>query len=399
MKCDSLFQTRVSRNPDLARLAEKGYAIDVDGGYLVVRDIPYLGPEGALRIGAIVTKLVFVDQDRVRQEDHQIFFAGSHPHNIDGSAIRNLGGGGCTLTLSKAFEDVVVERSFSNKPVPPDVFADFFEKIESYVGIISGPAMHAHGATPYTFRRFIDVPSDSPFKLQDTLTSRAEIAELGDKFRDEVVALIGLGGTGAYLLDYLVKTPAKEIRGFDVDDFHVHNAFRSPGHLALEELGRKKADVYATRYENFRHGLRLTAKAIDETSLAELDGVTFAFVCVDKGSSRSRIFDLLIAKAIPFIDAGMGLQRAADGSLKGMMRLTYYPAHDAARIRAMNLAEMVDPPDGIYRTNIQIAELNAMNASLAMIRYKQLRGFYSAQEAYNHLLLDIVDLKTVGSQL
>ena len=259
--------------------------------------------------------------------------------------------------------------------------------------------MHVHGATPYTFRRFTEVPPDSPFKLQDTLTSRAEIADLSEKFRDEVVAQIGLGGSGAYLLDYLVKTPVKEIRAFDLDDFHVHNAFRSPGSLALKELGQKKASVYAGRYENFRHGLRVMSKSIDETSHAELEGVTFAFVCVDKGSSRSANLDLLISKSIPFIDVGMGLQRAADASLKGMMRLTYYPPQDAERIRAMNLAEMIDPPEGIYRTNVQIAELNAMNASLAMIRYKQLRGFYSTEEAYYHLLFDLTDLKMVGSQL
>ena len=51
--------------------------------------------------------------------------------------------------------------------------------------------------------------------FQDTLTSRAEITDLSAKFKDDVVAVIGLGGTGAYVLDFLVKTPVKEIRAFD----------------------------------------------------------------------------------------------------------------------------------------------------------------------------------------
>jgi hypothetical protein len=38
------------------------------------------------------------------------------------------------------------------------------------------------------------------FKFQDTLTSRAEIGDLSALFKDDVVALIGLGGTGAYVL-------------------------------------------------------------------------------------------------------------------------------------------------------------------------------------------------------
>jgi hypothetical protein len=34
----------------------------------------------------------------------------------------------------------------------------------------------------------------------------------------------------------------------------------------------------------------------------------------------------------------------------------------------------VDDPDDIYRKSVQIAELNALNACLAVIRYKQVRG-------------------------
>ena len=62
------------------------------------------------------TKLVFVDEERVIQDDHQIFFAGSVPHNLDGKPIPNLGGGPTQLVLSDASKDIVVQRSFSNKP-------------------------------------------------------------------------------------------------------------------------------------------------------------------------------------------------------------------------------------------------------------------------------------------
>ena len=127
-----------------------------------------------------------------------------------------------------------------------------------------------------------------------------------------------------------------------------------------------------------------------------MDGVTFAFVCVDKGSSRAGIFDLLIAKRIPFIDVGMGLDRKP-GPLSGMVRMTYYPSESGALIRDKRLAEMVDDPEDIYRTNVQIAELNALNASLAIIKYKQIRGFYHADGAPDHLLLGIDDLHLAGT--
>lgn len=389
-----MFQKLVSHNDDIRRLVEKGYAVGFDSNYLIIRDIPYLDGERRLHVGAIVTKLVFTDQVHVVQEDHQIFFAGAHPHNVDGSPIANLGGGPTPLALSPAAADVVVQRQFSNKPIVNGKkvgFDDFFAKIESYVGIISGPAMALHGGDPYTFRTVEAVAEDSVFKIHDTLTSRAEITELSAKLRDDVVAVIGLGGTGAYLLDFLVKTPVKGVRGFDLDPFHVHNAFRSPGRLDEAEFGRSKAEVYQARYENFRHGLTLKPLFVDETC-TDLDGVTFAFVCVDKGPSRAAIFDLLMAKKIPFIDVGMGLSRKT-GRLNGMARTTYYSADDALKVKAEGLSELSERPENLYRTNIQIAELNALNAALAIIKFKQLRGFYAEKAPNYQILFEVVDLK------
>ena len=160
--------------------------------------------------------------------------------------------------------------------------------------------------------------------------------------------------------------------------------------------GKPKADVYAGRYDNFRHGLKVERKFIDAACGADLEGVTFAFVCVDKGSSRAAIFDLLISKGIPFIDVGMGLNREERSCER----------HDAYHVllgrerpqgcETKRLAEMSDHPDDIYRTNIQISEINALNACLAVIRFKQLRGFYFEEIPYYHLLLEIGDLKIVG---
>ncbi|RYE59878.1 MAG: ThiF family adenylyltransferase, partial [Oxalobacteraceae bacterium] len=237
--------------------------------------------------------------------------------------------------------------------------------------------------------------SDPIFKFQDTMTSRAQIGDLNAGFAGERVAIIGLGGTGAYLLDMLARTPVSEVLAFDADVYHVHTAFRSPGRLDPSELGQSKADVYAARYDNFRHGLSIRTAHIDADTAHLLDGVTFAFVCVDKGSSRSGIFDVLIERGIPFIDVGMGLNRK-HGALDGMMRATLFGVEDAIQMRERGLAETADTPDGLYRANIQIGELNALNACLALIRYKQIRGFYRDTEGLKHLLFGINDMHLVG---
>lgn len=392
-----MFQKLVSHNEDLERLVKKGFAVGFDVGFLIIRHIPYLDEQKQLNWGAIVAKLVDIDGAKVQQDDHQIFFDGSAPHNIDGTPVQNLGGGECTLPLSAEITDVVVRRSFSNKPKPADRYDDFYHKIETYVGFISGPAMHVHGVDPYTFRTIETFP-DSVFNFHDTLTSRAGIGDLSQKFADDVIAIIGLGGTGSYLLDFLVKTPVREIRAFDNDDYHVHNAFRSPGRLLDPgELAQKKAKVYQNRYENFRKGLNVQTKFIDSSSEAELDGVTFAFVCVDKGSSRSGIFDLLITRKIPFIDVGLGLDRN-HGSINGMARVTYYSTDDAEKVKQENRAELNDRPDDIYQENIQISELNALNASLAVVKFKQVRGFYYENPVEYHRLFEVCDRMVVGAE-
>jgi hypothetical protein len=389
-----VFHELVSHNDDIRRLVEKGYAVGFDSGYLVVRDIPYLEAERRLKTGAIVTKLTPIDKYRfAKPDDHQIFFCGSPPHQMDGSAIANLGGGPVQVALAGA--DLKVERSFSNKP--PEGFANFFDKIESYVRIICGPAIEVHGVTPLTFKVEKDVVGQTVFKFWDSLTSRAAIGDLSAKFKDEVIAIIGLGGTGSYILDFMVKTPVREIRAFDLDRYHIHNAFRSPGRLDEHELGLTKAEVYRSRYDNFRHGLTIEARFLDDTSGDALEGVTFAFVAVDKGSSRAGIFDLLIAKKIPFIDVGMGLNRTEAG-LGGMLRATYYPVESAAELKAKGLAELVDHPDDEYNSNIQIGELNALNAAYAVAKYKKLIGFYVDDGAHN-TIIKLENLKCFGEML
>mgnify|MGYP003624853911 FL=1 len=377
-----------NHNSDIKQLLDKGYALRFDSNHLVVRDIPYLNADAELCWGAFVAKLVFVDNIRVQQDNHQVYFAGSLPHGLDGNPIPNLGNCGATLLLEKL--DTVVQRQFSNKP--PNGFSSLFEKIEHYLALISGPAMTGHDADPFTFNVDPDVVEDSVFKFRDTLTSRAEIGDLSCLLNNEVVAVIGLGGTGSYILDFLVKSPVKEIRGFDADKYYVHNAFRSPGKLDGDELGKPKSVVYSDRYSGFRHGLSLKEIYIDSSTRAELDAVTFAFVCVDKGSARKEVFDLLIELQIPFIDVGMGLDRKR-GPINGMLRATTYEVDQAENVRNKELAEMADHPDDEYRSQIQISELNALNACLAVIHFKQLKGFYVDEHAPYNLLLDVGQLK------
>ncbi len=395
MACASALQTLASHNQDIQRLLEKGYALAVDNGYLVIRDIPYLDGQRALHRGAIVTKLVFTTEDKVIQENHQVFFAGSSPCQVDGARIPYMGDRPAVLTLSNACADVKVERSFSNKPNGGDKkFPDFFEKVESYMAIICGPAMTAYDVTPYTFRSVDKIAEDSVFYFHDTLTARAEIGDLAQRLGSDVVAIIGLGGTGSYVADFMAKSPIAELRLFDPDAFYVHNAFRSPGRLERKELDKKKVSVYEERYREFRRGVKGYPVKVYSDTAEGFEGVTFAFVCVDDGPARAGIVELLTRLGIAFIDVGMGLRRKNQGPIGGMLRTTYYSAEKTPERHAKNLAPLTEAVDREYRAQIQIGELNALNAALAVLKYKQVRGFYAQEsgEIY-HSLFDIIDLR------
>lgn len=183
-----MFHRLVSRNDDLKRLVDRGYAVAFDSGHLVVRDIPYLDQDQNLQWGAIITVLNFIDETLVTQVNHQVFFAGGAPHNLDGTQLMNFGISPANVSLSPACSDVVVKLSFSNCPSATKKWADFFHKIEGYVVQISGPAIDKYGVTPYSFRSVREGGEDSIFKFQDTLTSRAEITGLRSKLEEEVVA-------------------------------------------------------------------------------------------------------------------------------------------------------------------------------------------------------------------
>ncbi|ELO1777440.1 ThiF family adenylyltransferase [Vibrio fluvialis] len=392
-----MFQKLVSHNSDLKRLIEKGYAVAFDStNHLVFRDIPYLDANGDLQIGAIVAKLKFINNDRFEQNNHQIYFAGEMPYGLDGKQLPNLANRPDSITLSPLNSDVVVQRSFSNKPKRAGKYTDHFHKIETYIAMISGPAMTKFNVTPYTFRVCEQSLDDPIFKFRDTLTSRANLNDLSEKLSNEVVAIIGLGGTGSYVLDFIIKTPVREVRGYDGDFYHVHNSYRSPGRLDESDLGQLKSTVFRERYQNFRHGLSIKNMYIDASTSEELQGVTFAFVCVDNGDSRKEIFDVLVEREIPFIDVGLGLKRSVNESLTGMMRTTYFSKENAEKVRSKKCANESEDPNNLYKANVQISELNALNACLAVLRYKQLKGFYYSNSDFFDIRFNISSFLMVG---
>jgi hypothetical protein len=219
-------------------------------------------------------------------------------------------------------------------------------------------------------------------------TTRAGIGAATAKLLVDKVAIIGLGGTGSYILDLLAKTPVGEIHLFDGDEFELHNAFRAPGAPAKENLTKpKKVDWFGAMYDRMRKGIVRHPYHVTAEQLAELRGMQFAFLAIDDPKAKKAIVDYLLIEKIPFIDVGMDISLDCDVSLRGQVRVTIgTPIVNAHIEQVISFAD--GPENNVYR-NIQVADLNMLNAALAVIRWKKWLGFYGDDANEYHSLYNV----------
>jgi hypothetical protein len=96
---------------------------------------------------------------------------------------------------------------------------------------------------------------------------------------------------------------------------------------------------------------------------------------MDQGATKRAVVDRLVAIGIPFVDVGMGVI-LNNGRLAGIVRVTASTPETRDRATPHISFSDEDGEANQYATNIQIAELNAFNAALAVIRWKKMFGLY-----------------------
>jgi hypothetical protein len=90
---------------------------------------------------------------------------------------------------------------------------------------------------------------------------------------------------------------------------------------------------------------------------------------------------------MPFVDCGMGLNRSTVG-LSGFVRITGVErkAYDD-NVGTVRLP-VENTKDDEYRKQAQITELNALNAAMAVIRFKQHFGLYDREHTATSYIFD-----------
>lgn len=369
-----------SLNPDLKRLRDEGYFVQIQGGQLIMREVPYVTAQREIKRGTLISSLCLAGDRTQKPEPHTVHFDGEYPCHADGTPIQQIGAGTEQLDLGGGMR---AYHRFSSKP-GPDGYPDYYEKMSRYATILAGAAAGIDpSVTPRVYRQ-PDAEEDCVFNYVETASGRAGIRALTDYLASERVAIIGLGGTGSYVLDQVAKTPAREIRLIDGDEFLQHNAFRAPGAPSIEGLREtpKKVHYFADIYSKMHRHIVPHAVPLREDTAHLLDGITFAFLCLDKGKAKRIAMQRLEEAGIPFVDVGMGLE-LVDGSLGGILRVT--ASIPGNRDHARKRISLEDgEADNVYASNIQVADLNMLNAAYAVIKWKKLRGFYRDLERELH---------------
>jgi|SRR5690554_1884068 len=378
-------QQLISLNQDLKRLRDEGYHIEVHGGHLIVRHIPYVNSKREVKMGALVSTLCLSGNKTLKPDTHVMLFAGEQPCNKNGKVIQGIAH---TNANQRIKDDVVVQRQFSNKPKAG--YGDYYEKVITYANIISSPAKAIDASvTERPHLPIVATNETANFKYFDTNSSRANISQLNNKFEGQKIAIIGLGGTGSYILDLVAKTNVSEIHVFDGDEFLNHNAFRAPGAPTIEQLDLRpsKVSYFSEIYSAMHNGIVQHNYYVTDENMNELKEMDYVFLSLDNNQARNEIIQFLVTNSISFADVGMGVQIVQDNVI-GIVRVTS-SEHGKMEHLQKRIPSVSTAVENEYVTNIQIAELNSLNAVLAVIKWKKMSGFYQDLEKEQHMTYSI----------
>lgn len=363
--------TLVARSPDLSALVADGFDLEIRDGNLLVHHVPYVNSAGEVDHCILVSDLSTNGERTVAPGRHEVWLVGDVPHDHRGQKISII----ADENRVNYGDGLQASCRLSGK-LHGQMPKDYHEKFTTYVDIlgryaraIDPSATHTHSASRETS------PSESVFRYTDAATSRSGLSAVASKLKLGSVAIVGLGGTGGYILDLVAKTPVRQVHLFDDDAFYAHNAFRAPGAASVAEVkvSPLKVEYFAEKYAPIRRNLFPHPYRMEADRLSELDSMDFVFLAMDASPVKREIVDHLVSLAIPFVDCGMGVQRRGD-SLRGTVRVTgFEPGRDNHLSRRISFVSIADNE---YDMNIQTADLNMLNAALAVLKWKKLAGFY-----------------------
>ena len=373
----------MSRKDRLAAFGEQaGFTVRVGADLVVAEGVPCLFANG--KVGSCTIEKSFDPETgkpnaRIGDAVHAVLITTDEEHDgrvyqTDGNPIGSyISGDG------KTWSKISIKKGSPGSPEDDLSASNLIHRYaKQIVGAVSGAG---YFETAFLAKR-------GPFKIPNTFEARAAIGPVQDRVRDQRIAIIGLGGTGGYVLDLMVKTPVAEIHLLDSDEVDWHNFMRAPGSPTCEEIEslRKarphKVDYYHSKYASLREGIFAHAVRVDNSIMfAEFlsaHPVDHAFVCIDQRKDcdsprQDAVYAALSDAGVEFIDSGVSIT-LENGAVGGAVTTSAYGVGSHAWKEGIPNARVDGNVPG-YR-NVQLPEVNALAASLAVMEWRRQTGQY-----------------------
>ncbi len=278
--------------------------------------------------------------------------------------------------------DISIKRGSAESPEDDLSAIDVVHRYaKQIVGAVSAKGVRGHSRPV----------NQGPFNIPNTFEARSGIKSMQDRIRDQRIAIIGLGGTGAYLLDLMAKTAVAEIHLCDYDELNWHNFMRAPGAPTSDEIESqdqahlRKVSYYFAKYSSLRDGIQPhTMHVSDPATFAEFlatQSIDFAFVSIDQyrkcdSPRQDQVYAALSKAKVPFIDSGVSIALEND-EVRGAVTTSTYENGSLAWEQAIPNARIEGDLIG-YR-NVQLPEVNALAASLAVMEWRRRTGQYVSE--------------------
>ena len=379
----------------LDRVIQAGLDYEIEGDVLMVGPIPYRQRDNSVAHGHLICYLEREGERIGAPSDHTVHWvAEEKPYAADGSSLEaDLVHDTSSRSWSNGQSSIC---GMSRKP-PGSGYSDYGFKMLAYAKFIARQT----GKNWKQDRKGTGrVKEGNNMVDQETGLTRSAIGDLDQLFKQEKLAVIGAGGTGGHIVDLIAKCNVAHISIFDDDVVSQHTQLRWPGVVSrsIVEEGQNKAEYLAKTYAS-RANRNITGRAlrIRKPDLTQFQDRTMVFVAVDRGLDRREILTGLADLGVNFIDCGIDMHRYPDG-LIASARVTRTVNGDDNQKR-LSLAEKTPGKDfgeDIYEVAIQTGDINALNATLAVIAWKQSIGFYRDKPRHRRMKLHVASGRWVG---
>ena len=249
-------------------------------------------------------------------------------------------------------------------------YQDAWEALKTYIQQIYGGFRASDNSGTHEVER----PYTFPISGEK---SRDEVQWL-DLVRGEKVAIVGLGGVGAWIADLLTKADVAEVHGWDADSIEDKNIIRMPGAVCPDWIGKPKAEWLEQTYRQVHRRVFGHSEYVTENNTDELcSNITFGFVTVDNDKSRETVCAAFSESGIPFIDVGISLGRCA-GQVSASIRVTTAWPHDDAWRKAI---PKVDDAGQETYGKLELPDVASVAAGLAVQSWRKVRGQLAQRQA------------------